>query len=46
MVAKRSMYIAIVENKEGLAGLIVGDAKNGLDYFDRFVAPGEQKELF
>lgn len=37
---------AIAKNKHLFVGLILGDARKGNNYFDRFLAPGEQKRLF
>jgi hypothetical protein len=37
---------AILRNHQGFAGAIVGLARKGENYFDRFVRPGEQRSLF
>ena len=37
---------AILDNPDLFGGLIVGHAKQGVNYFDRFGVPGDQARLF
>lgn len=45
-IGKRAMHEAIVEFKDEFVGLIIGDAREGKNYFERFIAPEEQVKLF
>jgi hypothetical protein len=42
----QSMRKALVQNKEQFVGVLVGEARQGRNYFDRFVQAGQQGKLF
>lgn len=45
-IGREAIRKAIVQNKEGFVGLIIGDAREGRDYFERFASPNQQTRLF
>lgn len=45
-IGRDSVRQALLQNREGFVGLIVGHARKGENYFDRFIRPNQQTSLF
>lgn len=45
-IGKESIKEALVNNQEQFVGLILGEAREGRSYFDRFIQPDQQTRLF
>jgi hypothetical protein len=45
-IGKQAIKEALVNNQEQFVGLILGEAREGRNYFDRFVVENQQTRLF